>query len=66
MQKIRFFLERWRFGEVKWDFFGEKSGFSWKKTNYEEYKREKFKTSDARLICYFFFYQTSRTSYVVF
>lgn len=50
MQKIRFFREKRRFGEVKWDFFGEKSGFSWKKTNYDEYKREKFKTSDARLM----------------
>lgn len=59
MQKIRFFREKRRFGEVKGD-------FSWKKTNYDEYKRDKFKALDARLIRYFFFYQTSRASYVIF
>lgn len=59
MQKIRFFREKRRFGEVKGD-------FSWKKTNYDEYKRDKFKALDTRLMRYFFFYQTSRASYVVF
>ena len=49
----------------KW-LFGEKSVFSGKKTNYDEYKREKFKMSDVRLMCCFLFYQTARASYVVF
>ena len=48
MQKIRFFREKRRFGEVKGD-------FSWKKTNYDEYKRNKFITLDLRLMCYFSF-----------
>lgn len=59
MQKIRFFREKRRFGEVKGD-------FSWKKMNYDEYKRDKFKVLDTCLMSYFFFYQTSRASYVVF
>ena len=59
MQKIRFFRKKRRFGEVKGD-------FSWKKTNYDEYKRDKFMALDARLMHYFFFHQTSRASYVVF
>lgn len=59
MQKMRFFREKRRFGEVKGD-------FSWKKTNYDEYKRDKFKVLDTRQMRYFFFYQTSRASHVVF